>query len=47
MFLFKYKGTGDSMSYVVELLVTRTSLSTIKRGFAPGFVRYKKGALDS
>jgi hypothetical protein len=24
-----------------------TSLSTIRRGFAPGFVNYKKGALDS
>ena len=26
---------------------TRTSLSPIRRGFAPGFVHYKKGALDS
>jgi len=24
-----------------------TSLSPIRRGFAPGFVNYKKGALDS
>jgi len=28
-------------------LTTRTSLSPIRRGFAPGFVNYKKGALDS
>ena len=26
---------------------TQTSLSPIRRGFAPGFVNYKKGALDS
>jgi len=26
---------------------THTSLSPIRRGFAPGFVNYKKGALDS
>ena len=26
---------------------TNTSLSPIRRGFAPGFVDYKKGALDS
>ena len=28
-------------------LATHTSLSPIRRGFAPGFVNYKKGALDS
>ena len=28
-------------------LTTHTSLSPIRRGFAPGFVDYKKGALDS
>ena len=28
-------------------LTTRTSLSPIRRGFAPSFVNYKKGALDS
>jgi hypothetical protein len=27
--------------------VTHTSLSPIRPGFAPGFVNYKKGALDS
>jgi hypothetical protein len=30
------------MSYIA----TRTSLSPIRRGFAPGFVNYKTGALD-
>jgi hypothetical protein len=28
-------------------LTTHTSLSPTRRGFAPGFVNYKKGALDS
>jgi hypothetical protein len=28
-------------------LKTHTSLSSIRRGFAPGFVNYEKGALDS
>ena len=28
-------------------LTTHTSLSPIRRGFTPGFVNYKKGALDS
>ena len=28
-------------------LTTHTNLSPIRRGFAPGFVNYKKGALDS
>ena len=31
----------------MDYLTTRTSLSPIRRGFAPGFVNYKKGALDS
>ena len=34
------------MSYVAGLL-SHTSLSPIRRGFAPGFVNYKKDALDS
>ena len=36
------KGPGGSMCWVVELLTTHTSLSPIRRGFAPGFVNYKK-----
>ena len=35
------------MSYVVGLPTTHTSLSPIRRGLAPGFVNYKKGALGS
>ena len=31
----------------VEYLATHSSLSPIRRGFVPGFVYYKKGALDS
>jgi hypothetical protein len=31
----------------LEYLTTHTSLSPIRRGFSPGFVNYKKGALDS
>jgi len=31
----------------LDYLATHTSLSPIRRGFAPGFVSYKKGALDS
>jgi hypothetical protein len=31
----------------LDYLRTHTSLSPIRRGFAPGFVNYKKGALDS
>ena len=31
----------------MDYLTTHTSLSTIRRGFALGFVNYKKGALDS
>jgi hypothetical protein len=30
-----------------DYLTTHTSLSSIRRGFAPGFVNYKKGAFDS
>jgi hypothetical protein len=30
-----------------DYLTTHTNLSPIRRGFAPGFVNYKKGALDS
>jgi hypothetical protein len=31
----------------LDYLTTHTSLSPIRRGFAPGFVNYKKGALES
>jgi len=31
----------------LDYLATRTILSPIRRGFTPGFVNYKKGALDS
>jgi len=31
----------------LDYLITHTSLSPIRRGFAPGCVNYKKGALDS
>jgi hypothetical protein len=31
----------------LDYLTTHTSLSPIRRGFAHGFVNYKKGALDS
>jgi hypothetical protein len=31
----------------MKYLTTHTSLSPIRRGFAPGFVNYKKGALYS
>ena len=35
------------MSWTVGLSITaHTSLSPIQRGFAPGVVNYKKGALD-
>jgi hypothetical protein len=30
----------------LDYLTTHTSLLPIRRGFAPGFVNYKKGALD-
>ena len=33
--------------YLTSSLTTHTSLSPIRRGFASGFVNYKKGALDS
>ena len=33
--------------YFTHYLTTHISLSPIRRGFAPGFVNYKKGALDS
>jgi hypothetical protein len=32
---------------MLEYRTTHTSLSPIRRGFAPGFINYKKGALDS
>ena len=41
------EGPGGSMSQVVELPNIHTSLPPIQRGFAPGFVNYKKCALDS
>ena len=31
----------------LDYLATHTSLSPMRRGFAPGFVNYKKGALNS
>jgi hypothetical protein len=31
----------------LDYLTTHTSLSPIRRGFAPSFLSYKKGALDS
>jgi hypothetical protein len=31
----------------LDYLTTHTSLSPIRHGFTPGFVNYKKGALDS
>jgi hypothetical protein len=31
----------------LDYLATHASVSPIRRGFAPGFVNYKKGALDS
>ena len=31
----------------MDYLTTHTSISPIRRGFVPGFVNYKKGALDS
>ena len=30
----------------MDYLTTHTNLSPIRHGFAPGFVNYKKGALD-
>jgi len=31
----------------LDYLTTHKSLSPIRRGFAPGFLNYKKGAIDS
>jgi hypothetical protein len=51
--LFQYKRTSDiGPGWFNELgsldyLATHISLSPIRRGFASGFVNYKKGALDS
>ena len=42
-----YMGPGGSMSQVVGLSNNSYKSITIRRGFAPGFVNYKKGALDS
>jgi hypothetical protein len=39
-FVKNYEGPGDSM---LGYLTTHTSLSPIRRGFAPGFINYKKG----
>ena len=39
--------TNKLSVYLQSYIPTTTSLSTIRRGFAPGFVNYKKGALDS
>ena len=36
----------EHFPYTNYYLTTNTSLSPIRRGFAPGFVNYKKGALD-
>jgi hypothetical protein len=40
--MYSYYGSGGSMSKVAGLLTTHTSLSPIRRGFAPDFVDYKK-----
>ena len=40
-----FKGPGGSMSQ--DYLTTHTILSPIRHRFAPGFLNYKKGALDS
>ena len=42
-----YKIIGPRWLNELYYLTTHTSLSPIRRGFAPGFVNYKKGALDS
>ena len=53
MCLFSYEtdfkqGEGPDGSMIRSLdLTSHTSISPIRRGFAPGFVNYKKGALDS
>jgi hypothetical protein len=43
-FCLNKQGPGGSE---LDYLTTHTSLSPIRRGFVPGFVNYKKGALDS
>jgi hypothetical protein len=45
--LKEYWGPGSLNELGLDYLTTHTSLSPIRRGFAPGFVNYKKGALDS
>jgi hypothetical protein len=40
--LLRTKGPGGSKSRSLDYLTTRTSLSPIRHGFAPGFVNYKK-----
>ena len=42
-----YWGPGWLNELGLDYPTTHTSLSPIRRGFAPGFVNYKKGALDS
>jgi hypothetical protein len=37
----------DSLKQSDNLKQSDSSLSLIRRGFAPGFVNYKKGTLDS
>ena len=46
---FKYMNVQLNFAQWVRSLdlTTHTRLSPIRRGFAPGFVNYKKGALDS
>ena len=49
-FLWKYMfiwGARVDQGVMSLDLTTHTSLSPIRRGFAPSFVNYKKGALDS
>ena len=43
LFHILIRDPGGSMSQVVGIPTTHTSLSPIRRGFAPGFVNYKKG----
>ena len=43
----KEQGPGGSMSWVVGLPNNSYKHITNARGFAPAFVNYKKGALDS
>ena len=46
-FSFGYFGVRVAQCVRSLDLTTQSSLSPIWRGFAPGFVNYKKGALDS